>query len=113
MSLRDKLKQRKPKEITITLDDDQYLVRFPGRVAKNQAFAKATIKDELNPSLLESQLLAVCVLDPATFDPVMPDPADWDLSADVGPLVRAVIDVCGLDKDDTKAMGKDLGENAS
>ena len=113
MSLREKLKQIKPKETTVTIEGDEFLVRFPGRIAKNQAFAKATVKEELNATLLESQLLSVCVLDPSTGDPVMPDPDDWDLDGDVGPLVRAVIDVCGLDKDDTKAMGKDCGENTS
>lgn len=113
MSLRDKLKQRKPAEQTVTLDGDEYLVRFPGRMAKNKAFAAATVKALLKPELLEPQLLAICVLDPATEQPVMPDPADWDLPSDVGPLIRAVIQVCGMDKDEAKDMGKGSGEKDS
>jgi hypothetical protein len=114
MSLRDKLKQRKAKEVSVIIDGDVFLVRGPGRVAKNKLLAKSQTKGELDPEQLEANLLAVCVLDPTTQEPVMPDPADWDIAADVAaPLVKACIEVCGLDADETKTMGKGLGENDS
>lgn len=114
MSLRDKLKSRKPKECTVTIEGDVFLVRGPGRVAKNQLLAKSEKKGKVDTELLEANLLATCVLDPQTCEPVMPEPADWDIAADVAaPLVKACIEVCGLDRDDTGAMGKDSSENAS
>ena len=114
MNLGEKLKQRKPREKTVELDGDKFLVRFPGRSQKNQIFAMSQVNDKLDTDLLECNLLAVCVLDPSTFEQVLPNAADWkSLASDVSQLVSAVIEVCGLDRSETKAMGKDSSESLS
>jgi len=113
MTLGEKLKQRKPREKIVTIDGDDFLVRFPGRAEKNKIFAKSQLNDVLQTDLLEKNLLASCVLDPATQQPVLPNAKDWDLPSDISQLVTAVIDVCGLDRNEAKAMGKDSSENPS
>lgn len=114
MSLRDKLKSRKPKEITVTIDGDDYLVRGLGRVDKNRWQSKLAAVSGKDTSGVEGELLAMCVCDPATGEPVMPDPSDWDIEGEAaGKLVTACLRVCGFDSDDTKTMGKGSSESDS
>lgn len=114
MSLRDKLKSRKPKQVELDIDGDKVIVRGLGRVRKNQMFAECQVKGKLDSALLESKMLAECVIDPQTDEPVMPDVADWDLPADVvGPMIAACIDVNNLDVDEVAEYRKKLQEVTS
>jgi hypothetical protein len=107
MSLKHKIKSAKPRETTVVIDGDAFLVRGVGRIQKNELVAKSQNKGSLNNANLEANLLAACVLDPVTFEQVMADPADWDVPSHIaGPLVRACIEVCGFDDDEAKQIEK-------
>lgn len=107
MSLRDKLKAYKPRETTVEIDGDAFLVRGLGRIRKNELVDKCSAKGKLDNEKLESMLLAECVCDPATGELVMSDPADWDVPSHVsGPLVKAVLEVCGFDNDEARQLEK-------
>ena len=105
--MRDKIKSAKPRETIVVIDGDSFLVCGVGRIQKNELVARSQVKGALNNASLEANLLAACVLDPATFEPVMSDPADWDVPSHIaGPLVRACIEVCGFDDDEAKQIEK-------
>lgn len=107
MSLRDKLKAYKPRETQVEIDGDVFLVRGLGRVRKNELVDKCSSKGNLNNEKLEAMLLAECVFDPSSGELVMSDPADWDVPSHVsGPLVKAVLEVCGFDSDEARQLEK-------
>jgi hypothetical protein len=110
MSLRDKIKARKPKEILLQVDGDKYLVRGMSRVAKGELVRRCSNKSGgIDSDKLEAETLAACVLDPETQEQVMPDPNDWDVPADFSaPLVSAAISVCGFDSSEIKEKLKNL-----
>lgn len=114
MTLRDKLKARKPKEITLNLDGEKVIVRGIPRSLKNQIAARCEVKGKLDNQKLEAELLAACVIDPETNAPAMPDLNDWDIPADVaGPLVAACIEVCGLDSSEYRDKLKNFEPTGS
>lgn len=105
--LRERLKAKRPKELTVIIDGDTFLVRGIGRIQKNALVERCqhAKTGKMNTPLFESEILAACVCDPATGEPVMPDPADWDIPADVsGPLVDACTDVCGFNRSERDAV---------
>lgn len=107
MSLAEKLKAKKPREMTVEIDSDTYLVKGLGRVAKNRLYNQASESGEWDVAVFEGLVLAACVCDPATGEPVLPDPDDWDLDPRVtGPLVEACSDLLGLNKQERDAVKK-------
>lgn len=107
MSLLEKLKAHKPKEKTVTVEGDDYLVVGLGRVRKNALLNDSQLKGKLDGATLESNLLAACVCDPSTREPLMPLPGEWDIPSHIAaPLVAACIEVLGLDSDESKVLEK-------
>ena len=107
MSLKEKLKSAKVMTEHVVIDGDEYLVRGLSRIRKNELVEKNSPKGRLDTAAFEGAVLAECVLDPATSEPVMPDPADWDIPSHVaGPLVKACLKVCGFDEGEARQLEK-------
>jgi hypothetical protein len=107
MSLAEKLKARKPQEKIVEIDGDKYLVKGLGRVAKNRLYNEASSEGSWDVAAFEGMVLAACVCDPETREPVLPNPDDWDLDPKVtGPLVEACSELLGLSKSETEAVKK-------
>lgn len=97
-SLKDRLLASKPRELTVSIDGDDFLVRGVSRTEKNQMVERCTSKaGKLDGAKFEAAFLAACVLDPSTGEQVMPDPADWNVPSHVSStLLEAAMDVCGF-----------------
>lgn len=97
MSLKEKLLAAKPRTVRVTVDDMEFVVQSIGRVAKSELVLRCTGSDgKLNNARFEGEILAACVLDPETMQPVLSSD-QWDVPAYVsGPLVEAACDVCGF-----------------
>lgn len=114
MSLRDKLKAKTVKTKTVTIDGDEYLVKGLSRVAKNELVNNSMDGKKMNNARFEASLLAACVCDPSTGEPVMPDAKDWDIPSHIaGPLVAEVMKVCGFGDDEVSEYQKKSDEQAS
>lgn len=102
MTLSERLKKKAIKSERVTVDGDLYLVTGKSKLDRSKIYAKARRKDgTLDVDKLETEFLVECVTDEegsrAAAD-------DWNASPShiTGPLVNAVMGVCGLDKDDLK-----------
>ena len=114
MSLKDKLKAAKPRIKPVTIDGDTFSVVGLGRIQKNDIVSKSQKNGKIDNENLEALLLAACVCDPASGNPLMPDPAEWDVPSHIaGPLVKACIEVCGFDDDEASQLAKKLEETQS
>ncbi len=105
--LRERLKAKKAKELTVVVDGDSFLVRGIGRVQKNALVERCQDRKtgRMNTPLFESEILAACVCDPSSGEPVMPNPDDWDIPADVsGPLIDACTEVCGFNRQEREQV---------
>lgn len=105
-SLAEKLKASKPRELIVEVDGDKYLVRGLSRVAKSKLYNQAVSPaGKWDAATYEGLMLAACVRDPETEELLLPDPADWDIPAELsGPLVEACADLIGLSKSEKDAV---------
>lgn len=104
-SLRERLKAKTIASESVIVDGDSYQVRGLTKLARGKLFAKSRKKDgSVNTDMLEGLLLTACVCDPETQQPLFQESEirEWDSvpSHVTGPLVAAVMQVCGLDKQD-------------
>lgn len=102
MSLAERLKKKAIKVERVTVDDDVYVVTGKSKLELGKIRANARRKDgSLNTDKLEAELLVCCVTDEGGSGA---SASEWEnASAHItGPLVAAVISVCGMDKDDLK-----------
>lgn len=111
MSLREKLKQAKSKEITVEIDGDSYLVCGLTRTAKNKLAQSATPSGnggKMDVDMFEAMMLAACVYDPTDGELLLSEPSEWDNvpSHITGPLVAACTDVCGFEEKKDKDAAK-------
>lgn len=102
MSLAERLKKKPVKVENVTVDGDRYVVTGKSKLDKGKIYASCRRKDgTLDLDKLESALLAACVTDEENSSA----PVDvWESASShiTGPLVAAVLSVCGMDKDDLK-----------
>lgn len=114
MSLSERLKIKSVKTITVTVDGDTYVVTGMSKLHRGRQFAKARKKDgSVDSGKLESLLLAECV---AAEDGSKATAEEWDFAPAhiTSPLVAAVMEVCGLDKQDVgESDPKDSGSTES
>lgn len=115
MSLKDKVLARKPKTETVNVEGDDFLIVGKSRRDRGVLFAKARNKKDgqVDSDKLEGLLLAACVCDPETKEPLLGDFRDWDGvdSAITGPLVAHIMRICGLDKQDFGPKDSDSTES--
>ena len=100
MSLSERLKKKCVRARSVVIDGDVYNVKGLSKRARGELFAKARRKDlSLNTDVLESLLLSACVSDEAED---YASKADWDdAPSDItGPLVKVIMQVCGMDSED-------------
>lgn len=114
MSLSERLRKKPIKVERVTVDGDVYVVTGKSKLDRSKIYAKARRKDgTVDTDKLETEFLVECVTDiegnAATAD-------DWNIAPShvTGPLVSAVMGVCGLDRDDLKREDpKDSGSTES
>jgi hypothetical protein len=104
MTLAERIKKKTVLERQVEVEGEAFLVRGLSRLDRSRQFAASTKAKSgtLDIAKLEANLLAVCVLDPETRQPVFATAAEWDSVAShiTAPLVEAVKKVCGLDNED-------------
>lgn len=102
MSLKEKLQAAKPREVTVNIEGDEFLVIGVSRSAKNKIVEQCTDDNgKMDVSQFEATILAACVCDPQTRVPVMPEPLEWDVPSHIaGPLVEASMNCCGFSKEE-------------
>lgn len=105
MTLREKLKAKLPPERTVVVDGDEFRVVGLTRSVRLDKLAESRDEDgKLDSPALERALLSACVID-TDGQPVFGngDASCWDNvpAATSAPLVQAVIEVNGLDAQDT------------
>jgi len=115
MSLKERIKQAKPREKQLVIDGDTVVVRGLSRIRKNELVNRCQKAGKLDNDKLEAALLSECVVDPADNSLLMPEPSDWDSvpSHIAGPLIKACIEVCGFDDDEAKQLEKKSEEAES
>lgn len=104
MSLSEKLRQKKCRTLTVTVDGDEYTVTGKSKRERGQIFARARRKNgTVNGERLETLMLVECVV--LAEDGSKASDDDWEAAPShiTGPLVKAISEVCGLD-------GEDLGK---
>ena len=99
MTIWKRIKESKPKSVDVEVDGESLHIRGMTRAEKNALVAGCTIKNKLDNDLLEAKVLAFCVCDPETKEPIQIDHREWDdvPAAFAGPLVNACIPLCGFD----------------
>lgn len=108
MSLSEKLKLKECLQQTIEVDGDQYVVQGKTKRERGALFAQARRKNgTVNGDRLESLLLVACVMDAA--DGSRATEEEWNAAPShiTGPLINAIMAVCGMDKDDLGTDPKD------
>lgn len=112
MSLRDKVLARKPREETVEVAGEKFLIVGKSKRERAALFAKSRKKDQsLDFTRLEDVMLSECVLDPSTRAKIL-EPAEWE-GADseiTGPLVSACMKLLGMDKTDLTPKDSDSTE---
>tara|TARA_R110000868_G_scaffold260927_1_gene519049 strand:+ start:5999 stop:6343 length:345 start_codon:yes stop_codon:yes gene_type:complete len=102
MSLSERLKKKSVKFERVTVDGDVYIVTGKSKLELGKIRANARRKDgSLNTDKLEAELLVSCVTDEGGTSATA---NEWEHASShvTGPLVTAVISVCGMDRDDLK-----------
>jgi hypothetical protein len=82
---------------------ERFLLKGLQRIARSQIFADAKSKSgELDTRKAEGLLLANCVRDPDTSEPVIPNWQEWDEipAAVTGPLISQLMKLNGMDNED-------------
>ena len=99
-NLWSKLASRKPSRVTVTIEGDTFECRGMLRSEKNALVSDCTSKGVVDNNLLESRVLAYCVVEPGTDTPIQPLAAMWDeVPAEItGPLVGKCSKLCGFDE---------------
>lgn len=115
MSLSDKVLARKPRELTIEVAGEKFLIIGKSKREKAAMFAKSRKKDQsLDFVRLEDVMLSECVLDPENRQPIL-QPAEWEgINAEIaGPLIAACMQILGMDKQDLTPKDSDSTETSS
>jgi preprotein translocase subunit SecD len=102
MSLSERLRKKQIKVERVTVDGDAYVVTGKSKLDRSKIYAKARRKDgTVDTDKLETELLVECVTDE---EGTVATAEDWNTTPShvTGPLVTAVIGVCGMDRDDLK-----------
>ena len=109
MNLSERLKKKTCKVESVVVDGDRYLVTGKSKLDRAKLYAAARKKDGLlDVDKLETSMLVACVSgedgSTATAD-------EWNGAPShiTGPLLTAVMSVCGMDKDDLQRDPKDSG----
>jgi hypothetical protein len=108
MSLSEKLKLKTCQTQTIEVDGDQYNVTGKTKRERGALFAQARKKNGVvDGDKLESLLLVACVSDASDGSTATAE--EWNAAPShiTGPLVNAIMIVCGMDKDDLGTSPKD------
>ena len=109
MSLSEKLRLKKCLAQTVEVDGDQYIVTGKTKRERGVLFAQARRKNgQVDTDKLECLLLVECVTD--ADDGSKATAEEWNATPShiVGPLINAIMLVCGMDKDDLGRDPKDL-----
>jgi len=110
MSLKERIKQRDVSKEIVTVQGEKFLIVGKSKRSRAETFAKCKSKktEKLNFELLEDTLLAECVYDPESNEPLL-DVSEWGNvdSAITGPLMSHIMRIVGMDKDDVNP--KDSG----
>jgi hypothetical protein len=108
MSLSDRLKKKAVKVETVVVDGDKYVVTGKSKRDRSALMARCRNKRDgsLNGDKLEGLMLEACVADEEGSTATA---ADWDATPShiTGPLVKAIMSVCGLDDEDLGSDPKD------
>lgn len=100
MSLVERLRKKTVRVETVTVDGDKYVVTGKSKRDRSALMARCRKKDgTLNGDKLEGLMLECCVADEEGSTATA---ADWDLAPShvTGPLIKAIMNVNGLDDDD-------------
>ena len=116
MSLKDRVLQRKPLSEPVTIAGESFLIVGKTRRERGAIFARCRKKDgSVDGDRLEAMLLAECVHDPETGQPIfsVAEYRAWDDvdSGLTGPLLAEVMRVLGMDKQDIGPKGSDSTES--
>lgn len=114
MSLSEKLRLKKCLTQTVEIDGDKYTVSGKTKRERGVLFAQARRKNgQVDSDKLECLLLVDCVTD--ADDGSSATAEEWNATPShiVGPIINAIMLVCGMDKDDLGRDPKDSGSTES
>lgn len=105
MGLAERILSKKPKEMTVSVDGLDFIVRGLTKTQRSGLMASAPKKGRaVDNDQLEELFLSTCVIDPATNSPVIPveQHRNWgQVPAEItGALFAVVMQLNGLDNED-------------